>query len=50
MKQFTITSTINIEAESREKLDKMLAIENEQGHKIGEIAADLLRNAEIDEA
>lgn len=44
-KQFSITSTIHIEAESREAADAIL---NDEG-KNKEIAYDLLANAEIDE-
>ena len=44
MKEFTITSTINVEAANREEAAKLLTNEDNK-----EIAYDLLANAEIDE-
>lgn len=50
MKTFIITSTIEIEAETREEAVRRLQQEIYNKGQLSEMGFDLLRNAEIDEA
>ena len=50
MKEFYITSTITIEAESKEKADELLRREQKNENNQSQWAYDLLTNAQIDEA